>query len=177
MIERIECGIRGEVRGDVPHVYEVEAAAFGQTLQAEIVDALRATAEPHLSLVATLGEHVVGHIFFSPATLASEPAVQAAQLSPLAVDPAHQRKGIGSALVREGLTRCRAMGWSLVFLLGDPRYYSRFGFMLAAPQGFTYGNPVADAALQVFEVSTGAVRKISGRVRFHEAFEVAESNQ
>lgn len=168
--------IRPEVRGDAPRVYEVEAAAFGKTLQAEIVDALRATAEPQLSLVATLDEYVVGHIFFSPATLVSEPAIQAAQLSPLAVDPAHQRKGIGSALVREGLKRCREMGWTVVFLLGDPRYYSRFGFRLAAPQGFTYGDPVADAALQVFEVSTEAVRETSGLVRFHEAFEVAESN-
>lgn len=168
--------IRVEAAGDHPRVWDVEAAAFGGTLQADIVEALRRDAHPHLSLVAEHEGCVVGHLFFSPVTLDAHPALHAAQLSPLAVDPSHRRRGIGGALIREGLGRCDGIGWSLVFLLGDPAYYSRFGFELAAPLGFTTGRPSADPALQVIEVVPGASAGLGGRVRFHPAFDVAGSD-
>ncbi|MBJ18772.1 MAG: GNAT family N-acetyltransferase [bacterium] len=54
----------------------------------------------------------------------------------MGVDPSRQRSGVGSALIRESLRRCPEIGWQAVFLLGDPGYYARFGFGLAAPAGF-----------------------------------------
>jgi putative acetyltransferase len=163
------------MESDAQAVHEVEAAAFETDLQARIVDELRKTADPQLSLVAIVEGEIVGHIFFSPATIDGDPRVRTAQLSPVAVRPAWQRKGVGSALIREGLSRCRDAGWESVFLLGDPRYYSRLGFKPAVPMGFTFGDPKADAALQVLELRAQALSGKSGRVRFHPAFDLAEA--
>jgi putative acetyltransferase len=124
--------------------------------------------------VATTGDKIVGHIFFSPVALASNPEVGAAQLSPVAVEPSYQGIGIGSALIRQGLAMCKAIGWELVFLTGNPRYYSRFGFVLANPLGFTLGDPLEDPALQVFEVEPGALDGRGGPIRFHPAFDLVD---
>jgi len=163
--------VRAEGDADHARVHEIHAAAFGRLDEAELVEALRRLAHPRLSLVAEREGRVVGHVFFSPVALegtAGGPA--AAGLAPVAVDPAHQGSGVGSALVRAGLRRCPERGWRAVFLVGDPDYYARFGFALAAPAGFTYGDPHLDPALQVLELERGALAGHRGRVRFHPAF-------
>jgi len=86
------------------------------------------------------------------------------------VEPAAQASGVGSALVRSGLDACGALGWQAVFLLGDPAYYARFGFELAAPRGLRYGSEAFDAGFQVKELVPGALDGYAGWVRYHEAF-------
>jgi len=163
--------VRAEREADRERTFAVVEAAFGRRLEAELVDALRRDAHPQLSLVAERDGEVVGHVFFSPARIeVPEPSPAVAQLAPVAVVPAHQRRGIGGALVREGLSRCRALGWSAVFLVGDPAYYARFGFALAGPRGFSYPGP-HDPYLQVVELEAGALADARGRVRVHPAFE------
>ncbi len=80
-----------------------------------------------LSLVATSGGRVVGHVMFTMCGV-ERGDVRAALLAPLAVAPASQRKGVGSAVVRDGLDRLLASGIEIVLVLGDPAYYGRFGF-------------------------------------------------
>jgi len=91
-------------------------------------------------------------------------------LAPVAVHPSRQARGIGAALIRTGLDGCRELGWRAIFLVGSPDYYARFGFTRAAPLGFSYGDPVFDAALQVAELEPGALAGARGRVQFHPAF-------
>ena len=165
--------IRAEGATDRARVYEVERSAFDATLQADLVDALRASAEPQLSLVALVEDEIVGHIFFSPVTFESEHAPAAAQLSPIAVAPSCQGQGIGSALIRAGLAECPSMGWSSVFLVGNPLYYSRFGFEMAGPRGFSCGNQ-DDPFLQLLELRPRALAELRGLVRFHPAFSEVE---
>jgi putative acetyltransferase len=88
--------------------------------------------------VATDGDdQVVGHVMFTRNLLDAPPRlVDVAVLSPLSVDPQHQRQGIGSALVRHGLELMASRGVPAVFLEGDPAYYSRFGFVPGADHGF-----------------------------------------
>jgi putative acetyltransferase len=168
--------IRAEVPADYGRVFEVESAAFERRNEAELVEALRSSAHPYVSLVAVSDGQIVGHIFFSPVTFESYPeAPPAGSLGPVAVDLAHQGQGIGGALVRAGLEQCPRHGWSSVFLVGDPAYYSRFGFALAAARGLTYGNPFFDAVLQVFDLNPGALDGCEGRVCFHPAFAAAET--
>jgi len=166
--------IRGEDAADFSQVYEVERLAFGGSLQADLVEDLRESASPQLSLVAEQEGEVVGHIFFSPVTFEKEQAPPAAQLSPVAVVPAFQGRGIGAALIREGLAECPGLGWSSVFLVGNPVYYSRFGFQMAGPLGFSCGGP-HDAFLQVLELQAGALADASGPVVFHAAFSRLET--
>lgn len=153
-------------------MHEIQQAAFGRPGEADLVDALRATAHPRLSLVAERKGELVGHVFFSPVALQGEAAAPAcAGLAPLGVWPAAQGSGVGSALVREGLARCASLGWRAVFLLGDPAYYGRFGFELAAPRGFHYQSPAFDRGFQVRELAPGALAGWSGFVRYARAFD------
>lgn len=161
--------IRPEREADRERVFEVERAAFGSDVQPRLVEALRASGSPSLSLVAERAGVVVGHIFFSPVTLESAPSRAAAQLSPVAVVPELQGQGVGSALIRAGLERCRAQGWSAVFLVGNPLYYSRFGFEMAKLRGLSCGGP-HDPVLQVLELELRALDGVTGHVEFHPAF-------
>lgn len=162
--------VRDERPGDRARVHAVQSAAFGRPDEADLVDALRRRATPTLSLVAEAGERVVGHVLFSPVAIEGHPGAAAAGLAPLAVDPPLQGRGVGGALVRAGLRACARHAWVAVFLLGDPRYYVRFGFEPAAPRGFHY-QPGLDAAFQLIELVPGALTGVGGRVRYHEAFD------
>lgn len=163
--------VRGERESDGASIFEIEAAAFERRNEANLVEALRRSADPYLALVAEERGRIVGHIVFSPVEIESSSAMpRVAGLAPVAVAPAHQGRGIGSALVRAGLERCREVGWRAVFLIGAPAYYGRFGFLLAAPGGFTYGDPLVDSVLQALELEPGALSGCSGRVCFHPAF-------
>ncbi len=81
-----------------------------------------------LALVAEDGSALIGHIAFSPVSLAALPACRAFILAPLAVQPDYQKKQIGSALVQAGIAQLRQAGLDLLFVYGDPGYYGRFGF-------------------------------------------------
>lgn len=163
--------LRAEEPRDHARVREIVAAAFGRDHEARLVEALRERARPAVSWVAEESGALVGHVFVSPVELASAPGARdLAGLAPLAVDPPRHGAGIGGELVRAALDAARARGWRAVFLVGSPAYYARFGFVPAAPRGFTYGDPAIDPALQAFELEPGALDGRSGRVRFHPAF-------
>ena len=133
--------------------------------------ALRAEARPIVSLVAERDSELVGHVLVSPVSIEGEQTpLRAAGLAPLAVDPDRQRRGAGSALVRAALPACARIGWRAVFLLGEPDYYARFGFAIAAPLGFHYQSEAFDAGFQVLELVAGALAGRAGWVRYHPAF-------
>lgn len=123
-------GIRAEEAGDVPGIRDVNATSFGREDEARLVDGLREEGYARLSLVAEEGGRLVGHIMFSEAVIrtVSDALVGALALGPVGVIPERQGRGVGSALVREGLDRCARAGHSIVVLLGHPGYYPRFGF-------------------------------------------------
>jgi putative acetyltransferase len=164
--------IRQETSIDFARVDEIQQAAFGQPQEAELVRALRSAAQPQLSLVAELAGQIVGHVFFSPVRIDGDAASPSlGGLAPLAVDPEQQGRGAGSALVCAGLEACRPLGWQAIFLLGNPAYYSRFGFELAAPRGFHYESAAFDVAFQLLELVPGALADKSGWILYHSAFE------
>ncbi len=169
--------IRREQVSDHARVYEIQKAAFGQDGEAHLVNTLRERARPFVSLVAVKGDDLVGHVLFSPVTIeetsSSENSKEAptfAGLAPLAVTPETQSMGAGSALVRAGLQECARIGWQAVFLLGDPAYYSRFGFELAAEHGLRYESEAFDAGFQMIELVPDVLSECRGWVRYHEAF-------
>lgn len=163
---------RAELPADVASVYAVECAAFGRIAEAELVDRLRAAARPHISLVATCGSEIVGHIFFSPVRIATEPpALQPMGLAPMAVHPDWQRRGIGGALVRAGLDACRARGSQAVVVLGHPQYYPRFGFAPAVRWGLRCEYDAPDDAFMALELTPGALAGVSGLVRYASEFD------
>ena len=165
-----EVEIRDETASDHRAVQRVVRAAFDSPLQGKLVAALRADADPQVSLVAVRDGVLAGHIFFSPVTFDADASHPAAQLSPVSVRPDRQGRGLGSALIRAGLERCVAVGWRSVFLVGNPGYYARFGFELAGPLGFSIDGPL-DPHLQVIELTPGSLASVRGRIAFHPAFD------
>lgn len=90
---------------------------------------------PTQSLVAEIAGTVVGHVAFSPVSIADDDGFQGYLLAPLGVKPEHQRRRLGTTLVETGIEELRNLGAQMVFVYGDPNYYGRFGFnaKLAAP--------------------------------------------
>jgi putative acetyltransferase len=90
-----------------------------------------------IELVADDNDTVVAHALAAPGRIGSTPA-SVAGVAPVCVAPSHQRCGIGSALMESLVLAASARGWPLLVLLGEPAYYSRFGFEPAGPLGLIY---------------------------------------
>jgi putative acetyltransferase len=162
--------IRSERATDIPAIRALNHTAFQSDTEANLIDALRVQAPEAISLVALEDDHVAGHIMFSSLRLTGAPDLRAMALAPMAVTPERQRAGIGSALVRHGLEECRRRGVDVVFVVGHPAYYPRFGFSLASGFGVTCEFDVPDEAFMALELVSGALRGRAGTVLFHEAF-------
>lgn len=165
--------IRSERREDAPRIHDLHRAAFGSTLEGDIVDALRAAGASLVSLVAVDDAEIVGHIQFSPVTLTDADDLQLVALGPLAALPDRQRGGIGSALVNSGIEECRRKGVQAVFVVGHAAYYPRFGFVQAVRFGISCEFKVADDAFMLLELVEGALQGRAGVVHFHEAFQMS----
>lgn len=166
--------IRREIPEDIDSIHYVNEQAFGQKDEAELVDKLRNRNIVTLSLVAVEGDQIVGHIMFSPATIESECAsFEAITLAPMAVLPTHQRKGIGSQLVRAGLEECQRLSHDMVVVLGHPNYYPRFGFVPAGSKGIDCEFEAPEEAWMILELREGALAGRRGTVRFQPEFHEA----
>jgi putative acetyltransferase len=155
--------IRDEGPADAPAIRAVVEAAFGQSLEADLIDRLRADGDAAVSLVAIDGGAVVGHVLLSRMAA----PFRALGLAPVAVAPNRQRSGIGSRLVRAGLDRARDGEWQGVFVLGDPAYYRRFGFDPARAKGFA--SPYAGPHLMALALD-GDLPATEGRIDYAPAF-------
>lgn len=140
-------------RNAIGQVHQNAFADDGITIS-ELALALIAdkTAQPLVNLVAEIDRHIVGNIIFSNVKIQGADNSRASILAPLAVTQAVQRQGIGRALVQEGLCRLRENGTQVVFVLGDPAYYSRYGFThqhrVRAPYPLDYPDAWMAIALQ-----------------------------
>jgi len=162
--------IRSEAPQDIDAIREINVAAFRDhpySHQTEhlIVEALRADGALAISLVAVRDGRPVGHIAFSEAVV-GESGQGWFLLGPVAVLPALQRQGIGSALVSAGLDELRVRGASGCVLVGDPGFYGRFG--IRSYPGLTYeGVPDENVLCLPF----GSAAPV-GSVCAHGAFEI-----
>jgi putative acetyltransferase len=162
--------IRAEKPADHGAVRAVNEAAFETVAEAGLVDALREQAQPLISLVAEQCGEIVGHILFSPVTIADYPQLKTMGLAPMAVLPGYQCGGVGSALVRAGLQACTQLGYGAVVVLGHPDYYPRFGFKPAAEFAIGCEYDVPPEAFMALELQPGYLRGASGTIQYHAAF-------
>ncbi len=148
-------------------IHVIEERAFGRPDEANLVERLLADGDAVLELVAERAGEILGHLLFSRLQVVtgdwSTPAVS---LAPLAVDPAHQGAGIGTALVRDGHLRLMADGECLSVVLGEPAYYGRFGYAHGRAAGFE--SRWQGAALQAFAFDDAPQ---SGRLVWPRAFD------
>ena len=162
----MEINIREEAAQDMEQVRALLRAAFPSDAESRLVDALRANGKASISLVAVSGDEVLGHILFSPVTTAPPGEAKGIGLAPVAVRPNAQFRGIGSKLIREGLHLCKQLGFDYCVVLGDPKYYQRFGFEKASRFGIRneYG---VDNEFMVIQFSN---RGVAGLVQYASEF-------
>lgn len=163
--------IRSESPGDLLSIRELLVASFPTTAEADLVDRLRASQRLLVSLVAEAEDELVGHVAISPVTTGT--GQQGAGLAPIAVRENQRGKGIGGQLVRAAIevTRDAQIGWIVV--LGEPTFYSRFGFVRAATHGLhdEYGG---GDAFQSLELLPEALPVGAGTVRYAPEFAIFE---
>jgi putative acetyltransferase len=147
--------VRDENERDRESVRAVHLGAFGDHggVVADLVDDLRKIPDC-VSLVAEVDGELAGHVMFTASLLDAPPRLVPVQvLSPVGVLPSHQRRGVGSALIRRGLELLRELAVPLVFLEGAPDYYSRFGFEPGGELGFRKPSlRIPDAAFQALRL-------------------------
>ncbi|MFC4784778.1 GNAT family N-acetyltransferase [Nocardioides sp. MAHUQ-72] len=146
--------VRAARPGDRDAVLSLVASAFGTDegpRVARLVSALEDSGKVRAGLVAELDGQVVGHVQLNHSWVdAREALVDVLVLSPLSVDPAHQRNGIGTVLVEAAVSAAEDLGCPALFLEGSPSYYGARGFVRGSAHGFTRPSPrIPDPAFQV----------------------------
>lgn len=162
--------IRNEDTSDIVGIRALITAAFlnaPHTSHTEqfIVDALRHSGNLTVSLVAEANGQIVGHVAISPVSI-SDGSQGWYGLGPIAVAPEHQGVGIGTQLMQQALATLREFGASGCVLLGDPEYYSRFGFKVEP------NLVLPDVPPEYFQAISFGAHIPSGFVSYHESFSI-----
>ena len=162
--------IRTATDADLSEVLSIERLAFGHDTEAELVRVLLddPSAKPFVSLLAFTNDRAVGHILFTAARLTkTDHRASIAILAPLAIVPDAQKQGIGGMLIERGLQLLSKSGVDLVFVLGHPAYYPRYGFKPAGQLGFEAPHPIPDEhadAWMVHALRPGVIGTVRGKV-------------
>ncbi len=160
--------VRNETDADIGAIAEVTVAAF-ETLEISnqteqfIIEALRAAEALTVSLVAELDGRMIGHIAFSPVTI-SDGTGDWYGLGPVSVSPEYQRKGVGTTLIEEGLSRLKALNAGGCCVVGHPEYYTKFGFQNVP------GLVIEGVPPEVFFALSLHGHTPEGTVAFHDGF-------
>ncbi len=167
--------IRRETSDDYDSIDAVIAAASGEHEAVELVRRLRHEGDALLSLVAEINSRVIGHIMMSRMCIdTGEREIPAVALAPLMVDPAYQNQGVGTQLTREALEQCRDMSESIVFVLGHPTYYPRFGFSAELGERFQIPFKLkVPGAFMALDLIAQAATGLNGRVKYARAFRLS----
>ena len=164
--------IRDATTRDSEAVRAVHVSAFPTPLEAGLVEALQTEGDATLSLVAERDGRILGHILCSWMEVEADGhPIKAVGLAPVAVSPEHQGKGIGAALIRAAIERSRAAGEEMMFVLGEPDYYTRFGFSAEAARPFA--SPYAGEYFMALRFD-GAPPPRSGTADYAPAFAALE---
>ncbi len=166
--------IRKHRPADVLGIREVNTLAFGQPDEADLVERLRERCQELVELVAVLGDEIIGHIVFSPATIeCGKRTVTGAALGPMAVMPKHQRQGVGTKLVRSGVSILQQSDCTFLVVIGHPAFYPRFGFRPASQFGVQCDWDVPDAVFMMMVLAEDEMHGVEGKVTFRPEFSQA----
>jgi putative acetyltransferase len=164
--------LHAEKAEDQIEVRHINTQAFDTDVEANLIDGLRKSGIPLISLVAEENGELVGHILFSPVTFEGHSCnISMAGLGPMAVAPAFHKRSIGSMLVEEGLKYCKTAGYAAVCVLGHPDYYPRFGFVPSVNYGIKSEFDVPAEVFMVKELTEGALLDCNGIAKYHDLFD------
>lgn len=147
-------------------IHELLKEAFPSEAEASLVELLRKRNQIAVSQVAVSNQNVIGYVVLSKVMLDPDNGLKCLGLGPIAVAKEFQGRGIGSKLMKAAIQKCQLMGIDAIFLLGDPKYYSRFGF-----QQTTVGNDYGVVEeFQVLELTSGCLQNVKAKAHYLPAF-------
>jgi putative acetyltransferase len=163
--------IRRESPGDEARIRAIYETAFETTAEADVVEALRAESKPYVGLVAEEEGTIVGHLVLTEVVVETHAGrMTGLGLAPLGVDRQAQGKGVGSALVLAALQEARSHHSDFLVILGDPKFYTRFGFVQAAP-ALRWRSRDFDPYFMVYPLREGILDDLRGVVTYQPAIE------
>ncbi len=147
--------------------------AFGQEAEGILVEKLRKNKKfiKDLSLVACMGNEIVGHILFFPIEIKSEDSnFESLALAPMSVIPELQGLGIGSQLIENGLAKAKKMGYKSVIVLGHAEFYTKFNFAPASNFKISCPFEAPDEVFMALELEKDSLASVSGFVEYPKEF-------
>lgn len=165
--------VRTETDADCDTITRINDLAFCRKQEGELVLNLRKRPEfdQRLSLVADAGREIVGHILFFPVVINSGSGINSTlSLGPMSVLPEYQKKGIGGALIINGLKKAQKLGFKSVVVLGHPQYYPKFGFSRASAWKITAPFEAPDEAMMAMELVPGSLDFGGGEISYPPEF-------
>ena len=162
---------RLETPDDFDDIYKVEVAAFGRNNEAELVNRLRGTDVWIKSVVAESNGQIVGHCLYTKVLVVSDKeTLTAAALGPVAILPELQGEKLGTMLIITATNMVIDKGYPILFVLGDPKYYTRFGYSDASLFGFSLPYQTPPGSFMVASLNSRVLRGKSGVVHYAEPF-------
>ena len=163
--------IRREAPGEESRIRAIYETAFETTAEADVVESLRKESSPYLGLVAEEDGAILGHLVLTEVVVETHAGrMKGLGLAPLGVAKSAQGKGIGSALVLAALDEARSLGSDFLVILGDPKFYTRFGFVQAAP-ALRWRSRDFDPYFMVYPLREGILEDLRGVVTYQPAIE------
>ncbi len=160
--------LRPEHRADRNAIHTLVASCFPTDAEARLVDLLRDAGNLSVTLVAIDDEAIVGHVALSPVT--TQEGHTGFGLAPVCVADSHRNRGVAAGLIRAALSEACDLGFTWGVVLGEPRYYARFGFQTASIYGLhdAYGG---GEAFQAMEFHPGGLPEGAGLVSYAPQFD------
>lgn len=164
--------IRKEEEKDYKKVYEVHRLAFQRENESKLIEKIRKGENfvPELSLVAEIGNEIVGHILFSKIKIIGNSVFESLALAPMAVIPKFQKQGIGGKLIKKGFEKAKRLGFDSIIVLGHKEYYPKFGFQRASKWSIKCPFEVPDEVFMAIELTKKALERKAGTVKYPEEF-------
>jgi putative acetyltransferase len=161
--------VRPATEGDSEAIRSVHRAAFPTPAEAELVTRIHSDFDSEISLVAEQAGEIVGHVMLSRMSVSGDAtAFRALGLGPVGVNPGCQGSGVGSGLIRAALATAATLGKEVVFVLGEPDYYGRFGFSAEAAAPFA--SPYSGPYFMALWLRPNAVPPVAGKADHAPAF-------
>ncbi len=163
--------IRTEHAGELKTVQKITRSAFPTHTESRLVDAVWRAHDVVCSLLFQKDDAALGHLMLSKMRVSGDgEEITAAALGPVSVLPDCQRQGIGSQLIRAAIEHAREKDIAMIFVLGDPGYYSRFGF--APETARPFASPYAGKDFQALVLDDAFALPRAGEAHYAPAFAI-----
>ena len=158
--------IRETQKSDLEEVFNLIYSSFGSQAESDLVKQLISDKDVLINLVFDSTDSILGNVIVSKVTMEPNIGLFCGGIAPLSVLPDHQSTGIGSMLMKEAIRESERIGIDALFLLGDPNYYKRFGFIISS-----LGSDYRLEHFQQLELNRGCLANLKAKITYADAFQ------